>query len=813
MPIPTSTANAAVSIVSGLVRLAGRIDNIMAEQSALREDLALPGKVELSPPLASVMNRDLQTFLEETANQDPDPLGGRRTELAALVGQRNPAESALLAWTEELLPERIEYRIDDPTGDFAAQLTKRRSAWSLEDEEIRRLAYYLGPGEDLREARLPWQLATTVIGVLSEVAVQNQALIFRDDRARPILVSVLARFSEPDLATVGAHRTLLRFVLKATVNGALDAADVLGGDKAWVEGVLSGLAKAREASPQGDDFIIGLVQGDGYPLLIGSLLEEGAGLLSSSDAGPFEAVATDVLTRAGELVLERPDFEGFFREHWGDLLRAGLNSVHSNGNVILADEQPLLRQTLLTSIEVLATAGERDFLSREILTGAIEAAVGAIAVQPELLDDAVGEAWLREVLGSTAGVIADEGIRRAFSTAGLRTLMQTLLAEFARQPELLVARPGLAREVAGSMLAALAGAGKPRLEAVASAGVQAVLGALAADPGLVDTEYPALVAGVAGQLAVKLEDLRLTRGEAGEILRSIAGAIAADPALIEMDPTDLPATVVAELLGKLAEQRTRLVSSTTLKETLAAALGVLAADPRLLAGRPDLIREAVAPMLAELGRFLGESPGSSDQRLARLARAGLQGVLEALTRDPALLDSRYPAAVGKVAQALAERLLDGKLSAAEAEQILRLAAEIIASNPKLLVKEEDQLAALVLGAVLDKLLAEETLRLRGPDLVDLLAETLAVLAAHGKALLGDDSVDQLLIRVLVVIETGLDQANRELGRLLDRGTVPLVLAALLRRWALDRVETLDVTDPRFARLFEEIVSDVLARTL
>ena len=35
MPIPATTANAALSIVSGLVRLTGRVDRIMAEQTAL----------------------------------------------------------------------------------------------------------------------------------------------------------------------------------------------------------------------------------------------------------------------------------------------------------------------------------------------------------------------------------------------------------------------------------------------------------------------------------------------------------------------------------------------------------------------------------------------------------------------------------------------------------------------------------------------------------------------------------------------------------------------------------------------------------
>ena len=810
MPIPATTANAALSIVSGLVRLTGRVDRIMAEQTALREDLALPGKVLLKPPRAVHMVRDLKAFLDETAAQDPDPMNGRRADLAALLGDPRPEEKKLVEFMEELLPDKLKFEIDDPAGDFASKLAAKRAAWDLDDEEILQAAYYLQPGQDLREAKLPWQLAMSVVDVLAEVALANQGLIFRDDRARPILVAVLQRFSAADLGQVGSHRVFLRIVLKATVNGALDSADALDSDKAWVNGVLSALATAREKSPAGDDFIVGLVQGRGYPLLLGSLLQEGAGFLSDTDAGDFELVAADMLTKAGELVQQNRDFEGFFQDHWGDLLRAGLSSVHANGNAILDDTSPLLRETLLASINVLATTDDRNFLSSGTLIATVEAAIGAVTLKPELLDG-VNEAWLRQLLESTAGVIADNGIRQTFNSAGVHTLMQSVFVDFAEQPELLIDHPGLARDVVGSILGALAAADAPRLETVASAGVQAVLSALANNPDLVDTRYPAIVAEVAGSLAVSLEDLRLTRSEAGDILVNVATSVAADPALVGFDQDKLAAKVLAAVFEELAKHRQNLLTSTAIREIAGATLEVLSADPGLLADKPDLVRAAVAPMLKELSEVISKKAQQSSTVFSGIATTGVQGVLSAIADDPALLDSRYPQAVSKVAQVLAGNLADGKLTTVEVEETLKLAAEIIASNPELLVKHENELAAKVLSAVLEKILADDIIRIRRLDLVDVLAEVLAVVAAHGKGLRGDDPVDKLVTRIAVVIDVGLQQSGRELGKLLDRTAVPLVLASLLRRWALDGVETLDINDPRFQHLFAVIVNDVLDR--
>src|SRR5690606_32054631 len=128
--------------------------------------------------------------------QAPDPLHGRRSELEALLEQRAPGEDELVAWMEELLPEKLVFTVESPADDFAAKLAAKRAAWNLNDDDVRRLVYYLAPGEDVRQAKLPWQLAMSVVDALTEAAVANQSLLLREDRARPLILAVLERFAD-----------------------------------------------------------------------------------------------------------------------------------------------------------------------------------------------------------------------------------------------------------------------------------------------------------------------------------------------------------------------------------------------------------------------------------------------------------------------------------------------------------------------------------------------------------------------------------------------------------------------------------------
>src|SRR5690606_34131115 len=144
-------------------------------------------------------------------------------------------------------------------------------------------------------------------------------------------------------------------------------------DRAGVRALLSALANAR--AQLGDDLVVGLARGRGYALLVGHILEQGAGLLRAEEAGDFERIAADVVGRAGALIQSRPGRAAFLQDHWGDLLRAGLRSVQTHGDAILGDRSPLLRATLLASIDVLADDEASALLGNGTLMKAVEAAV------------------------------------------------------------------------------------------------------------------------------------------------------------------------------------------------------------------------------------------------------------------------------------------------------------------------------------------------------------------------------------------------------------------------------------------------------
>lgn len=809
MPIPVSTASMAMSIVNGLVRLTGRVDRIMAEQAALRTDLAIGSKILLKPPLAGVMKQKLQALTDETKDQVPDPLADKRAEITALVAKRNPGEPELLKFMQLFLPDEIEYRLDDPNGNIVDDLKLKRETWNLDDEDIMRVAYYLQPGEDLRKASTTWQIAMSVVEVLADFAIENQSLFLRDGQARPLLLAILQRFADADLAEVGSHRVFLRVVLKTTMNGALDVPNSLDSDKVWVDCVLNALADTRES--EGDDFVVGLLNGKSYPVLVGNLLEEGAemvGVSAKDNAKHFEAIASDVLKHAAEVVKQRDDFEGFVSDHWGDLLRAGLKSFHANGDAILEEQPPLLSGALLSAIDVLAESPDRNFLSSETLTATIEAAIAAVVVKPELLEGVTDKEWIKQLISSTAKIVNNQGIRQAVSSEGVDIVIRDTLDFLAQQPELLVRKPGLSQDVVGVLLDSLAKSGSLRLETIAVTGVRTLLNELAANPDLVDTNYPQVVSEIAGLLAETLSDLRLTRDEAEEMLVSLAEMVAANPALVVSGNVNLPARVLEEVLGVLINNRGKPLSSNSIKVISVKVLDIIAADTGLLAGSPDLVKQSVTAVLDEITRALHDSGAEPSLRFEHLAVTALNSVLVSVAADPALLKNNvsYPRAMGHLAGVLANALKEGQLNDREVEQILIRAGEIIATNAQLLANEQNELVARVTNVVLAKISDGSSVTLRGDAVSEILTGTIKVLAANVKLLQkAEESVEQLVKRVQVAIAAGLDKAQQKLGLALEQSDIPPVVVELLRRWARDELPSLDIDDEGFNSVFDEIV--------
>ena len=134
------------------------------------------------------------------------------------------------------------------------------------------------------------------------------------------------------------------------------------------------------------------------------------------------------------------------------------------------------------------------------------------------------------------------------------------------------------------------------------------------------------------------------------------------------------------------------------------------------------------------------------------------------------------------------------------------------ANAQLLANEQNDLVAKVINAILTKLSEDGSVSLRRDALVELLLGTIKVLAANGKLLQKvDESVDQLVKRVQVVIAAGLEKARQKLGQILEQADIPRVVVELLRRWAFDQVPSIDIDDEQFSNVFDDIVEDLVTQ--
>src|SRR5690606_40776884 len=91
----------------------------------------------------------------------------------------------------------------------------------------------------------------------------------------------------------------------------------------------------------------------------------------------------------------------------------------------------------------LADNDDSVWLGDGALIKAVEAAAAAVAVKPALLDDATDRRWLRRLIGATAAIAADDGLRAAFSREGLDSLLDSALSDLDAHPQLLLEDPGL----------------------------------------------------------------------------------------------------------------------------------------------------------------------------------------------------------------------------------------------------------------------------------------------------------------------------------------------------------------------------------
>jgi hypothetical protein len=573
--LSAEAAGLVLKTAKGLIKLTKRIDLMLAEQEAVESPLLLPLPELQMAPVPPQMRQALENLLKETRSEDPDPLGGDRAKIRSALD--NDETDLFFGFMERYLPEQALGRVFNLNSDFMTALRNAFPDWA-DDPDLRMAAFYVSAGRDYRNKGYTWRIALTVVDVVSEFGAENMALFTRDEQIQSIAGAILKRFGEADLQTTDATGELLRAALSATLNGVLDARDAFEIGDQWVEALVGSLAEAREAVPEGErnNFLLGLLQGKGYPVLVCTVLETAADRFNDDDTEDFKDVAAGFLKEVAGIIQQKPTFEDFFEDHWGDLLRAGLKSVAQHGPSLLKGESPLLSKVLVSVASNLATRPDNKLLSSDVLYGIVDAVVAAVAANPDLVDDTIDEEWLAALVNSITSTVAETNIRSTFTKNGLESLVKDTLDTFAKRPELIINKPGLARELLQGILTSLSRVNTFAAEELASAAVSGALTTFSEHPELIRFQYAELVASFAGKIGNFVEERHLTKVQGVDILQAVTESLEKNPALFLDIETRLAGWSVDAVVKAAQSSGTGLLVGATLTNVLQEILTALA---------------------------------------------------------------------------------------------------------------------------------------------------------------------------------------------------------------------------------------------
>jgi hypothetical protein len=423
---------------------------------------------------------------------------------------------------------------------------------------------------------------------------------------------------------------LLRHAVAAALNGALDAKGSLEGGNEWLDAALGALADARK--DQGDNYVLGLLNGKGFPLLVGNLVGTAAGRIEAGGSGAFRGVVSDVLETAAPLVSRKTSFRGFFRDHWGDLLNAGLGSLEKHGPAILSDENPLVRKTLVAMVGRLAETKGTAYFTSETLYGVADAAIGVVASDPKLITKGVDAPWLEELIGTSVGVLARKGLRDAYSRSTLAALLGGAVTTFAEQPELIVKKPGLARTLVEGVLTNVKNAKAFDAQGLSRAAIGGALETLSRNPELLGFNYAEIVASFSGKLAKFVADPTrpLTSIQGRDILTAATTALAENPRLFRDKGAEITAALVGAVLDSAKGDPTKLLAGQALVDVTR---GILIDFARRGA---DRLADAsgVKALANTLTKVLDESLEAASKRIGKgLARGDVKVVVVELAGE------------------------------------------------------------------------------------------------------------------------------------------------------------------------------------
>jgi len=612
--LSASALDLVMAVARGTIKLAGRLDLLMAEKEGVQGPLVIPMPVVTLANVTRVQRIDLLSgYLESTKAAVPDPLGSERARLATVLEDKAPV-AEIDRFFEQIFPDRAGLTNVDPDEKFVKALRLRAPGLDLDNPEIRLAAFYITAGEDARTIKYVARTALLVADVVAEFGAENAALFIRHQPTRDVVTTIVGRFAKPDLESFSDWSPLLRHALSTALEGLLDNKASIEGSVPWLDAVLSALAMAKEDPKGGEDFVTGLVNGKGYQLLFSKGLLIAADRLAPDDAQLYRQIAADVLQGAAPLVKANGSgFRGFFNDNWGELLRAGLTSIDKHGAVLLEGASPLLREVTLSLIGELARQPDLTALSREAVFKLADVAIGTAAKNPKLLTGSGAAAWFKAVVVSSVGAVSDQGVRQSLTRDGAQHVLLQALGVLGDQPELLVDKPGAAFELVGSVLKAVSVAGALDARTLGTATVTGVLERLADHPDLVGTRYAEMVSAFSGQLAQLVATKTFTAVQASDVIHAAADAALRNPDLFTRFEGNLASAVVTGVLKGAKASNTRLVAGATLVRLLDEVLQTVArrgqsllekapTEAALVAKLMDTVSAGLERAEAELGR-------------------------------------------------------------------------------------------------------------------------------------------------------------------------------------------------------------------
>lgn len=541
-----ANASLIISVARQLIKLGNRVDNLLAEKTAVQSALVLAMPCVRIDDIVK-QKRLVAATLESTRGSTPDPFGDDRVILVAEL-TKDPVSADFDRLCAKYFPDAASFEIVDPDAAYLAKLKQAFPGADWKDPAVRLAAFAIAAGPDNREISYSARVALSVADTFLELGAENAASLVRDEKLGKILALVLQRLAEPEWEQFENWNPLLQSVVRGVLNAALDVGGQFPPENRWLTGVLDALLAARKDAAVPDDFVLGLVRGESFPSLLSHGLLVASERLGDDKAGTFEKVAADVLSEGAKLIKTggNTDFRTFFNDHWGDLLRAGLTSLDKHGDSLLADQQPLLRSVLKAMVQRLAQTPDAGFLTHEILFRLTDAAIGAVADNPDEVDGLVDKPWFADLVNTAAQTAQQLTAQKLFTKEAAEALTLGAIEVLGRHPNLIVRRQGLPLTVVTQVLQSVAQL--PRLEAraVGNAAIRAAIDALAANPALAAGKFgPAIDAATATVVGL-LESQSLDATSASEIAAAAIEAIAGDPRVFaDLDKNVAGAVVTA----------------------------------------------------------------------------------------------------------------------------------------------------------------------------------------------------------------------------------------------------------------------------